>query len=243
MIITLLYHHVNDDFTNNITISTANFRQQMQFLRDSTCRVISLDTALTTSKPPDDGLFILLTFDDGYEDFYTNAFPILQEFGFAAVVFPIVEAIGHWNEWNRRAPYMARHLSWQQIIELSRANIYFGCHTLSHHSLVRFNGRRQYREMARAKHQLEDRLGQAIRSISYPYGDYNDATKQLAAELFEVGFTVDHGYWRWGIDPFAIRRLKVGPTTTPTHLSETLESITHTADVLPPLSMAPDVKT
>jgi peptidoglycan/xylan/chitin deacetylase (PgdA/CDA1 family) len=243
MTITLLYHHVNDDFANNITISTANFRQQMQFLRDSNYRVISLDTALQISRTADNGNFILLTFDDGYEDFYINAFPILQEFGFSAAVFPIVETIGHWNEWNRRAPYIARHLSWPQIIELSRANIGFGCHTFSHHSLVRFNGQRQYREMAMAKDQLEARLGQAITSISYPYGDYDDATKQRAAELFEVGFTVDHGYWRWRIDPFAIRRLKIGPTTTLPQLSETLVSIANTADVLPPLSVVPDIKT
>jgi len=272
MIITLLYHHINDDFVNNITISTANFRRQMQFLADNNYRVIPLDTALKisqTSSPklgdhplertfpshnlrnaeaersqtPGSGNFILLTFDDGYEDFYTNAFPVLQEFDFPALVFPVVETIGRWNEWNRRAPYIARHLSWQRIIELSRCNIRFGCHTFGHHSLVRFNASRQRREMATAKHQLEERLGAAIKAISYPYGDYNDDTKQIAAELFDVGFTVDNGYWRWHNDPFAIRRLKIAPATTPNQLSQTLISIVGAEDVLPSLSVVPDIKT
>jgi peptidoglycan/xylan/chitin deacetylase (PgdA/CDA1 family) len=166
----------------------------------------------------------LLTFDDGYQDFYTAAFPILQEFGYTAAVFPIIEAVGSWNEWNRRAPYIAYHLSWSQIDELLRAGVAFGCHTLAHHSLVRFEEPRLREELGTAQNLLAQRMGQPVEVLSYPYGDYNDLVKRVTAELFRAAFAVDRGEWNGRVDRFAIRRLKIGPTLSLEHLQTRLNS-------------------
>ncbi len=197
----------------------------MNLLRAGGYRVISLAKALQSFEAgPVASKDILLTFDDGYQDFYTVAFPILQEFGYSATVFPIVDAVGHWNEWNRRAPYIAYHLSWSQIEELVRAGIAFGCHTLSHHSLVRFEELRLHEELEVAQNLLAQRIGQPVEALSYPYGDYNGLVKRIAAELFRVAFAVDRGEWDGRMDRFAIRRLKIGPTLSLDHLQTRLDS-------------------
>ena len=223
---TLLYHHINDEFVNNITITAGSFRRQMDFLQTNGYRVISLDTALTSlqKRQPAPEKGVLLTFDDGYEDFYTVAFPILQEFGYPATVFPVIEAVGHWNEWNRRAPYIGYHLSWSQIEDLSRHGVTFGCHTLNHHALVRFGEQRQRHELEAAQAQLSQRIGRPVEALSYPYGAHNRLTRQIAAELFKVAFAVDDGQWDWQVDRYAIRRLKIGPATILPQLQLLLDS-------------------
>ncbi len=245
---TLLYHHINDSFENNITITAQAFRGQMALLQTLDYRVISVEQAIkclcgSISLPRKS---VLITFDDGYEDFYTAAFPILQSFNYPATVFSIIEATGHWNEWNRRAPYVANHLSWPQIIELSRHNISFGCHTLSHHSLVRFDEARIRRELGLAQLILAEKLGRPITALSYPYGDFDRRTQAIAAELFELAFSVDCGTWDWRTGRFAIRRIKIGPATTLSHLQTVLQQFEN--DTLPASSpgtppLIPDIKT
>jgi peptidoglycan/xylan/chitin deacetylase (PgdA/CDA1 family) len=189
---------------------------------------------------------ILITFDDGYQDFYTLAFPILQEFGYAATVFPIIEAVGHWNEWNRRAPYIAYHLSWSQIDELAKANVVFGCHTLSHHSLVRFEELRLREELGTAQNLLAQRIGQPVEVLSYPYGDYNDLVKRITAELFRAAFAVDRGEWDGRADRFAIRRLKIGPAMSLEHFQARLNSFEadyHTPQAHKTEPETPEIKT
>lgn len=243
---TLLYHHVSDAFVNNITMTPYHFREQLQFLHENGYRGISLDVALDClrRRHPPPPRRLLITFDDGYEDVYTTAFPILQQFDFSAVVYPIVEAVGHWNEWNRRAPYVANHLTWDQIDELSRHGFGFGCHTLAHHSLLRFGAKRVRHELQTAQAILADRLGQPITTLSYPYGDHNAQTQAIAAEFFELAFAVDTGEWNWQANPFAIRRLKIEPQTSPEQLAAMLRTFEEAGPPVPAAQTdVPDIKT
>lgn len=245
---TLLYHHINTRFANNITLTPSEFRLQLEFLRRNDYRVISLATALEylhrgQAVP---ARSVLLTFDDGYEDFYTTAFPILQEFGYTATVFPIVGVMGQWNEWNRRAPYIAYHLSWSQINELAQQGISFGCHTMAHHSLVRFEEKRVRYELETARDVLAQRIGQPVETLSYPYGDYNGLTRRVAAQLFQAAFAVEQGAWDWRADPLAIRRLKVDPGASPEQFGRLLNSPVDDdkiKEAAPPAADLPDIKT
>jgi len=242
---TLLYHHINESFVNNITITPRQFEEQLDYLRANSYNVVSLDTALawlqTGQAVPQKS--VLITFDDGYEDFYTAAFPLLQTFNYPATVFPVIEATGHWNEWNRRAPYIARHLSWPQIEELSRHNITFGCHTLSHHSLVRFDEPQIHHQLKAAQTTLSQKIGQPVTALSYPYGDHNPLTRRIAAEIFQIAFSVDSGGWDWNTHRFAIRRLKIGPDTTLAQIESMLNRAVHEDGINYPVSRLPDVKT
>lgn len=222
----LLYHHVSDAFTNNITITPQEFGRHMRWLAENNYRALALDEALGCLRhgqpPPPRSL--LITFDDGYEDVYTTAFPILRQFNLPATVYPIVGAVGHWNEWNHRAPYIANHLSWPQIDELQRHGLSFGCHTLTHHSLVRFDPARVRTELQSAQAILADKLGRAVTTLSYPYGDHNAPVRAIAAEFFELAFAVDDGGWDWLANPLAVRRITVRPGTTPDQLQHLLAS-------------------
>lgn len=242
---TLLYHHVNDDFVNNITVTRRCFQAHLAWLRQAGYRSLTLAEAIAhvhhqTAPPPKS---VLITFDDGYEDTYTTAFPLLQQYNFTAAVYPIIEAIGHWNEWNRRAPYIAHHLTWAQIEELHRHGIDIGCHTLTHHSLVRFDPPRIRHELSVAQTTLAERLNSPITSLSYPYGDHNATIRAIAAELFNIALAVDDGNWNWQAAPFAIRRLTVRPGTSPQQLAALLQTPFSGQPLAQPAAEIPDIKT
>jgi hypothetical protein len=122
----LMYHSINVNSTNNLIITPQEFEKQISWLKDNGFTPLFLDelySILTTginvpSKP------IALTFDDGYEDNYTEAYPILKKYNFKATIFLITDAIGH-----------ATHVKEHQIREMYDNNIDFQSHTASHHEL------------------------------------------------------------------------------------------------------------
>lgn len=164
------------------------FRAQMSYLKRFGYHVISLEAAL-------DGLFdnasilprsVVLTFDDGYQNFADHAFPVLQAHGFPATVYMITGLIGDRARWlaedGRHAPDM---LDGPAIRNLADHGITFGSHTVNHPRLSRLQPAQVRAELTQSKAQLEDVLGKPVDHFCYPYGDYNPATR---------GAVIDAGY-------------------------------------------------
>ncbi len=149
----LMYHSISDDPEPGVSpyyrvnASPAVFRQHMQFLADHDYHTISLDQLVSAfPKKP-----VVLTFDDGFRDFYTEAFPVLQEHGFTATVFLPTAFIGGSrsvqgsrfdgsgfkvpSHFPFRNPHSA-FLTWNEVRELLRHGIHFGSHTVNHPKLV-----------------------------------------------------------------------------------------------------------
>ncbi len=131
---------------------------------------------------------IALTFDDGFEDFYHNAFPALTKFGFHASVFPVVDCIGKKSDWD---VFGSRtHLSWAQLKEIANAGHEIGSHGLSHADMTLLPRTELQRELVDSKARLEDSLGCEISAFSFPFGSWNQRVWQAAQEAGYKACTV-----------------------------------------------------
>lgn len=143
---------------------------------------------------------VVLTFDDGYADFYSNAYPILKKHGWSATLYVITNKIG--------GPY----LSWDQIRELQQNGIEIGSHTVEHYELNKMAIPDQRREITESKRVLEEQLGVPVTSICYPVGRYNDDTVRLVKEAgYLNAATTEPGLVRVQDNPFTYKRVRMNP--------------------------------
>ena len=135
---------------------------------------------------------IALTFDDGYESFYTLAYPILRRYGFTATVFLVTDQIGEQD--NHEAEEADPFLNWEQVKCLHADGITFGSHTCSHPRLSHLSNTQVRQELISSKKYLEDRLGSRIQLVAYPLGDSNLEVQQLAKTAgYEAAFGLRKG--------------------------------------------------
>ena len=157
---------------------------------------------------------IILTFDDGYEDNYTVAFPLLRQYGYRAVIFAVTDSERRTNSWDPEEPE-ARLLSFQQLRELSRYGIEIGSHTVSHINLVRADLEVVRKELRESKATLEQIVGLPVLSFAYPYGALDARTKELVAEAgYKFAAAAESGPLRLADDVREIRRTQIFPWTT-----------------------------
>ncbi|MCS7012998.1 MAG: polysaccharide deacetylase family protein [Chloroherpetonaceae bacterium] len=124
-----------------------------------------------------------ITFDDGYEDTYQVAFPILASFGLRATVFVITDAIGKRNDWDANFFGAFRHLSLSELRALSVAGWEIGSHGVSHRALTTLSLAALRRELLCSKQYLEDALGKPVKRISFPFGLFDRRTVEMCQEV------------------------------------------------------------
>jgi peptidoglycan/xylan/chitin deacetylase (PgdA/CDA1 family) len=154
--------------------------------------------------------YVVLTFDDGYRDFLTDAFPILQRYGFTATVFLSTGYVGNSSFKEREC------LSWAEVKDLKKQGIDFGSHTISHPQLSNLNRRDIEREIVESKRAIETKIGRAVDSFSYPYrfpeesGAFRRVLKEIMGDAgYTYGVTTVIGRASGGQDPFFMPRLPV----------------------------------
>jgi peptidoglycan/xylan/chitin deacetylase (PgdA/CDA1 family) len=107
----------------------------------------------------------VLTFDDGYRDFYTHAFSVLKEYGFTATVFLPTSFID-----NKKVGLKGKkHLSWPEVRELKKMGIGFGSHTVTHRQLIELDEATIRSELKVSKEKIEDEINGEVKNFSYPY--------------------------------------------------------------------------
>lgn len=159
---------------------------------------------------------LVLTFDDGYEDFYTEVFPLVAQYELKPLVLLTADRIGDWNRWDQeRGVRRRRLLNIDQIREMQRYGVRFGSHTLTHPSLPELNATDLRSEVSESKLRLEDLLGQEVTAFAYPYGHTNRRVRAAVIEAgYKVAFTTTEGLNRWQ-DPFALRRIDMNERVAP----------------------------
>lgn len=185
----LMYHYIGNnpnpaDIERNVLETTPdNFDAQMGYLSSAGYTPISLDTlyaALHGGTLP--ARPVVLTFDDGYVDFYTNAFPILRKYNFHAVSFI---PTGLMNQ--------GYYMSWDQIREIDRSGLVsFEAHSVHHSDLANLSPAAQEYEISQSKKDLEAQLGQTVNFFAYPYGTSTSVTWNLVKQ---AGFFGAVGTW------------------------------------------------
>ncbi len=158
---------------------------------------------------------VILTFDDGYQDTYTTAFPLLQERGMKAVVFVIGERKIRTNIWDERiglpsAPLMEDH----QILELRQAGFEIGSHTMTHSDLLSLTEDNAWKEISRSRMLLEILLNDSVQTFSYPFGLANTNVKRMVENAgYDLACAGEVGAAVFGADPYEIKRIKIGSST------------------------------
>lgn len=166
----LMYHYIrtvadqNDKLGIGLSVVPSKFASQLDKIQKDGYQTINfydLEQNKIPSKP------IILTFDDGYEDFYTTAYPELKKRNMTAVIYIIAN--------NDGGAYMTA----SQIKELSDNGIEVGSHTLSHLDLSTANETKASNEISQSKTKLENIIGKTIISFCYPAGKYTEKTIEI----------------------------------------------------------------
>lgn len=148
-------------------------------------------TALVEKKQPLPDHSFVLTFDDAYEDVYLNALPILTQCNFKATIFVISSYIGRQADWDVYTPQ--RHMSVAQIRAAHALGHEIGSHTVTHANLPFLSTVEVLRELRDSRHALEDLLGCAVTSVSFPFGSWNERIWQCARDAGYVAATIYRG--------------------------------------------------
>jgi peptidoglycan/xylan/chitin deacetylase (PgdA/CDA1 family) len=211
----LVYHSVSDDPRNPFAVSPAAFRAQMEHVA-SNCRAVALPelAAAVAGGREIPERCVAVTFDDGYEDNYLNAYPVLRECSIPATIFLVAGMIRTAGSGaNASGPGEITFMTWEQVREMAAGGVTFGSHTMTHPSLAALGPGEAAREMAGSKALIERNLGIPVSGLAYPYGTRRDVDAGVIAAARESGYThacmAINGTVRPGSDTFALPRTKI----------------------------------
>ena len=201
----LMYHHVDHRSQEwKLSVSPKNFERQMEFLKAHQYEVLSLSEYLDLlkSQKPIPKKSVVITFDDGYDNNFVHAFPVLKKMEFPAAIFIQVDGIS-------RAGYMTQ----EDISILLDNDIEIGSHTVHHGFLPDLEPKAIEREIVQSKKILENRFHEPITLFSYPGGGFNDKVRQAVMEAGYEGAVATHpGADYPDRDPYALKRIRISRT-------------------------------
>lgn len=198
----LNYHQINDKDHNALTVPVADFEREMAYLKADGYTSITpeqLSDHLKYGKPLPEKP-VMITFDDGYRDNYTNAFPILQKYGFTASIFLVSDFMGRFDN----------YLTWEQVQEMSEAGINMESHTLSHVELAGLPHDELYKQLMGGKLATEWKTLKFVKYMAYPCGNMDDAAMKAVKDCgYEGGFTVRYDLVHSWDDAYEMPRVPI----------------------------------
>ena len=198
-----MYHAVSDDVwgVEHLFVSPSEMEKQLAYLSENGYTTIFFDDlshAEDFEKP------VLLTFDDGYDDNYTELYPLLQKYNAKATIFMIANDLG-----------IHHKMTQEQMAELSRSGLVsIQSHTYSHQPLATLDADTQDYEMRESQSALEEMTGVKPTVISFPNGSFNEDTLRLAKQYYTWAVTTNHAVYYLGTDPYKMNRFAVKRETT-----------------------------
>lgn len=205
----LMYHYIannpnpTDKARDSLSVVPDEFTNQMKFLATNGFNAISFDTLYAflkgdTNLPPKP---VIITFDDGYEDFYLNAYPILRQFGLRSVVFIPTGLVGQ-----------GYYMNWDQIREIDSSGLVsFQAHSITHPNLTTISDTDLQNQITQSKKILESQLGKIVNTFAYPYGISDQRVWQMVKT---AGFVGAAGTWNGNIESegtiYDMPRIRIG---------------------------------
>jgi peptidoglycan/xylan/chitin deacetylase (PgdA/CDA1 family) len=205
----LMYHHIGladpgaDAIRQDLSVSPANFEAQLRYLIARGYEPITLESLVLHLQigQPLPAKPVILTFDDGFEDQYTNAYPLLEKYGFVGTFFIITSFADE-----GRPEYM----SWSEIEFLHAQGMEIGSHSYTHPSLKGKSFDYLVWQVLGSKEAIEARTHQPVRAFSYPSGQYDQlAIDVLRSAGYWAAVTVEAGSMQTAERLFELRRIRV----------------------------------
>jgi peptidoglycan/xylan/chitin deacetylase (PgdA/CDA1 family) len=213
----LMYHSVSNKVSSKFrrwVIPPALFAAHLNFLKQNGYTPLTVTEIAQAVKDPSGTLpkrVIGITFDDGFEDFYVHALPILEQFDFPSTLYVTSGFVGETSEWlSGEGEGERRMLNWRQIREIAQRGVEIGAHSLYHHQLDTLDLQHAKQEIAGSKALLEQRLEHEVTSFAYPHGYYSREVRELVIQSgFQSACAVKHGMSSLNDDPYALARIIV----------------------------------
>ncbi|PCK18898.1 polysaccharide deacetylase [Bacillus pumilus] len=209
----LMYHSISSG--NSLRVPKSEFAAHMKWLKDNDYVTLSPEEAyhiFTTNTKPSEKC-VLITFDDGYTDNYTKAFPILKQYGMKATIFMIEQSIGR-----------PHHLTDDQMDEMMAHGLSIESHTIHHLELNRLSKEQQEEELKGSKAFFDQRFSQRTRMVSYPVGRYNEDTLKLAKEAgYQMAVTTEPGHAKKEQGMMSLHRIRISPGLSPESFGRLVE--------------------
>lgn len=195
----LLYHAVGpaSEPAGPYVMPVARFESHMRWIRRLGYRPISLDDFLRCQRqrrfPP--AKSVVITLDDGYEDNYRNAYPVLRRHDAPATIFLVSKSIARGNDWDAEGTLAGRPMmNWEQIEEMSANGILFGAHSQTHPKLTDIDPAEATAEITGSRADIEAKLGKPVTAFAYPYGLHDEPVREMAKRAgYAAACTVDPG--------------------------------------------------
>ena len=211
----LMYHSVADDGPAELApyrVPIGHFKEQLRYLRRHGYHSITLEEwkAAIATRRPLAGRPVILTFDDGYEDFARNAWPLLQRAGFSATIFVVTDKVGGLADWDVAVSKPLKLMGWKELRQLAGGGVEIGSHSASHADFSVVPPGEVRKEGDRARATLRGKLRLDVNIIAFPWGRADDRAR---AALTECGYTV--GLTTWGgrstlaDDPMNLPRIEI----------------------------------
>ncbi|MGI9305293.1 MAG: polysaccharide deacetylase family protein [Gammaproteobacteria bacterium] len=215
-IVVLLYHRVNDELSDAVTVGVQQFDEQMEWVSKH-CPLLDVTNlvrgpvARNTNRP-----LVAVTFDDGYLDNYENAVPILRRHSIPATFFVstgmIGTNIGFAHDLDKLG-YALPNMTWEQMRQMHDWGFTIGSHTVTHLNCAKRPIEEVRRELSESRDMLRKQLGLDEIVFAYPFGGETDITarvRELVKELGYVGcFSAHGGYIKGAVDPYDIPRVGI----------------------------------
>lgn len=199
----LMYHSISDeDPNNNLLVPPAMFEEQMAWLEENDFTAMSMDEvleAMETGKVPKRP--IAITFDDGYSDNYTSAFPSLKDHGLKATFFVITDGVDD-----------GYYMSSDMLKEMQGAGMSIENHTANHLELDKLSREDAYDSIKRGQDFLRSVIGSDGNYLCYPVGKYSDETIEIAKELgIKAATTTQGGISSINDGVYQLKRVRISP--------------------------------
>lgn len=199
----LNYHQINDADHNALTVSVKDFEEQMRYLSENGYNTITVDEMLNAFKNNAEipSKTVIITFDDGYQDNFKNAYPILQKYDLKATMFVITDYVSLYPN----------YIMWDEAKEMQDSGVMnLESHTMDHLNLLKIDKDEAELQLRESKMWLEKHLKKPVKFIAYPEGDYNKDTIAILKKLgYEGAFTVSFGLVSKSDDPYEMPRVPI----------------------------------
>ena len=200
-VMVLNYHKVVDEHMS-LSVPLADFEQHMKWLQEYGYTSITpeelYEFIVNGSELPEKP--VLITFDDGYKDNYTNAYPIMKKYGFTGTIFVVTGFLGVYDN----------YMTWEQAKELSDNGFSIESHTYSHKSMTEASDEEISKELTKSRDTIKNKLGIDADFMAYPTGTYNLHIAELVQKAgYKGAFTIKYDNVSRESNVYALERVPI----------------------------------